>query len=144
MGSMLQRLNQLKRESTLLAIVLAGGEGRRLMPLTEERAKPAVPFGGLYRLVDFVLSNFVNSGYFQIKVLTQYKASSLISHITRGWQLAPILGHYVEPVPAQMRVGRDWFKGSADAVFQNLNLITDTRPETVAVFGADQQLKCPG
>ncbi len=125
----------------LLALVLAGGEGRRLMPLTRERAKPAVPFAGRYRLVDFVLSNLVNSGYYQIKVLTQYKASSLISHITRGWQLAPILGHYVEPVPAQMRVGRDWFKGSADAVFQNLNLISDTRPETVAVFGADHIYK---
>ena len=80
-----------------------------------------------YRIIDFVLSNFVNSGFYQIKVLTQYKASSLISHITRGWQLAPILGHYVEPVPAQMRVGRDWFKGSADAVFQNLNLISRER-----------------
>lgn len=125
----------------LLALVLAGGEGRRLMPLTAERAKPAVPFGGHYRLIDFVLSNFVNSGYFQIKVLTQYKASSLISHINRGWPLAPVLGHYVEPVPAQMRVSRDWFKGSADAVFQNLNLITDARPELVAVFGADHIYK---
>ncbi len=125
----------------LLALVLAGGEGRRLMPLTRERAKPAVPFAGRYRLIDFVLSNLVNSGYYQIKVLTQYKASSLISHITRGWQLAPILGHYVEPVPAQMRVGRDWFKGSADAVFQNLNLISDSHPETVAVFGADHIYK---
>lgn len=125
----------------LLALVLAGGEGTRLQPLTRERAKPAVPYGGRYRLIDFVLSNFVNSGYYQIKVLTQYKASSLISHITRGWQLAPILGHYVEPVPAQMRVGRDWFKGSADAVFQNLNLISDTRPDVVAVFGADHIYK---
>ena len=126
---------------SLLALILAGGEGTRLLPLTRERAKPAVPFGGRYRLIDFVLSNFVNSGYYQIKVLTQYKASSLISHITRGWQLAPILGHYVEPVPAQMRVGRDWFKGSADAVFQNLNLISDNRPEHVAVFGADHIYK---
>ena len=126
---------------TLLALVLAGGEGRRLMPLTRDRAKPAVPFGGRYRIIDFVLSNLVNSGYYQIKVFTQYKASSLISHIARGWQLAPILGHYVEPVPAQMRVGRDWFKGSADAVFQNLNLISDTHPETVAVFGADNIYK---
>lgn len=125
----------------LLALILAGGEGTRLMPLTRDRAKPAVPFGGRYRIIDFVLSNFVNSGYFQIKVLTQYKASSLISHITRGWQLAPILGHYVEPVPAQQRINRDWFKGSADAVFQNLNLITDARPEHVAVFGADHIFK---
>lgn len=128
-------------DPSLLALVLAGGEGTRLKPLTHERAKPAVPFGGRYRLIDFVLSNLVNSGYYQIKVLTQYKASSLISHITRGWQLAPILGHYVEPVPAQMRVGRDWFKGSADAVFQNLNLISDSQPDVVAVFGADHIYK---
>lgn len=129
------------QQSRLLALILAGGEGKRLMPLSRDRAKPAVPFGGRYRIIDFVLSNFVNSGYFQIKVLTQYKASSLISHITRGWQLAPILGHYVEPVPAQMRVGKDWFKGSADAVFQNLNLISDTQPDVVAVFGADNIYK---
>ena len=129
------------QDTKLLALVLAGGEGKRLMPLSRDRAKPAVPFGGRYRIIDFVLSNFVNSGFYQIKVLTQYKASSLISHITRGWQLAPILGHYVEPVPAQMRVGRDWFKGSADAVFQNLNLISDTQPELVAVFGADHVYK---
>ena len=130
-----------QQNTQLLALVLAGGEGKRLMPLSRDRAKPAVPFGGRYRIIDFVLSNFVNSGFYQIKVLTQYKASSLISHITRGWQLAPILGHYVEPVPAQMRVGRDWFKGSADAVFQNLNLISDTQPEVVAVFGADHIYK---
>lgn len=128
-------------DTRLLALILAGGEGTRLMPLSRDRAKPAVPFAGRYRIIDFVLSNFVNSGYYQIKVLTQYKASSLISHITRGWQLAPILGHYVEPVPAQQRVGRDWFKGSADAVFQNLNLISDSMPEVVAVFGADHIYK---
>jgi len=128
-------------DTRLLALILAGGEGTRLKPLTHDRAKPAVPFAGRYRIIDFVLSNFVNSGYYQIKVLTQYKASSLISHITRGWQLAPILGHYVEPVPAQMRVGRDWFKGSADAVFQNLNLISDSMPDIVAVFGADHIYK---
>lgn len=128
-------------DTRLLALILAGGEGTRLMPLTRDRAKPAVPIAGRYRIIDFVLSNFVNSGYYQIKVLTQYKASSLISHITRGWQLAPILGHYVEPVPAQMRVGRDWFKGSADAVFQNLNLISDSMPDIVAVFGADHIYK---
>ncbi len=125
----------------LLALILAGGEGTRLKPLTLDRAKPAVSFGGQYRIIDFVLSNFVNSGYYQIKVLTQYKASSLITHLTRGWQLAPILGHYVEPVPAQMRVGRDWFKGSADAVFQNLNLVYDSKPDVVAVFGADNIYK---
>jgi glucose-1-phosphate adenylyltransferase len=125
----------------VLCMVLAGGEGTRLMPLTRDRAKPAVPFAGRYRLIDFVLSNLVNSGAFHIKVLTQYKASSLISHINRGWQLSPIMGHFVEPVPAQMRVGRDWFKGSADAIFQNLNLISDMQPETVAVFAADHIYK---
>lgn len=125
----------------VLALVLAGGEGTRLKPLTRDRAKPAVPFAGRYRLIDFVLSNLVNSGYFHIKVLTQYMASSLISHLSRGWQLAPIMGHFVEPVPAQMRVGRDWFKGSADAVFQNLNIISDIQPEIVAVFGADHIYK---
>ncbi len=129
------------KDVRLLALILAGGEGTRLQPLTRDRAKPAVPFGGRYRLIDFVLSNFVNSGYFQIKVLTQYKASSLITHLVRGWQLAPILGQFVEPVPAQMRVGRDWFRGSADAVFQNLNLVSDMKPQVVAVFGADHVYK---
>lgn len=128
-------------DEQLLAIILAGGEGRRLRPLTLDRAKPAVPFGGRYRIIDFVLSNFVNSGYYQIKVLTQYKASSLISHLVRGWQLAPILGHFVEPVPAQQRTGPDWFKGSADAVYQNLNLVNDMKPDHVAVFGADHIYK---
>ncbi|MFN3199294.1 MAG: glucose-1-phosphate adenylyltransferase [Bradymonadia bacterium] len=128
-------------DEQLLAIILAGGEGRRLRPLTLDRAKPAVPFGGRYRIIDFVLSNFVNSGFFQIKVLTQYKASSLISHLVRGWQLAPILGHFVEPVPAQQRTGPEWFKGSADAVYQNLNLVSDMKPDLVAVFGADHIYK---
>jgi glucose-1-phosphate adenylyltransferase len=129
------------RDVRLLALILAGGEGTRLQPLTRDRAKPAVPFGGRYRLIDFVLSNFVNSGYFQVKVLTQYKASSLITHLVRGWQLSPILGQFVEPVPAQQRVGRDWFRGSADAVFQNLNLVSDVQPHVVAVFGADNVYK---
>jgi glucose-1-phosphate adenylyltransferase len=129
------------RDVRLLALILAGGEGTRLQPLTRDRAKPAVPFGGRYRLIDFVLSNFVNSGYFQVKVLTQYKASSLITHLVRGWQLSPILGQFVEPVPAQQRVGRDWFRGSADAVFQNLNLVSDVQPHVVAVFGADHVYK---
>jgi glucose-1-phosphate adenylyltransferase len=120
-----------------LALVLAGGEGRRLDPLTRDRAKPAVPFGGRYRIIDFVLSNFVNSGFLKIKVLTQYKSESLNSHLSRGWRLSAMLDHYVETVPAQMRTGREWFKGSADAVYQNLNLITDEEPEHVFVFGAD-------
>jgi len=121
----------------LLAMVLAGGEGRRMEPLTRERAKPAVPFGGRYRIVDFVLSNFANSGILKVKVLTQYKSDSLNTHISRGWRLSPSLGHYVEAVPAQMRTGPEWFKGSADAIYQNLNLITDEQPDRVFVFGAD-------
>src|SRR3954465_10327577 len=100
-------------------IILAGGEGKRLMPLTADRAKPAVPIGGRYRLIDFVLSNFVNSGMLKIKVLTQYKSDSLNAHLARGWRLPAMLDFYVEGVPAQQRRGRDWFKGSADALFQS-------------------------
>lgn len=121
----------------LLAMILAGGRGERLDPLTRDRAKPAVPFGGRYRIIDFVLSNFANSGVLKIKVLTQYKSDSLNTHLSRAWRLSSILGHYVETVPAQMRTGTDWFKGSADAVYQNLNIITDEEPEYVFVFGAD-------
>ncbi len=121
----------------ILAMVLAGGEGSRLLPLTQERAKPAVPFGGLYRLVDFALSNLVNSGIRRIVVLTQYRSHSLDLHMEKTWRLSPLLGYYVVTVPAQMRTGRHWFAGSADAVYQNLNIIDDEQPEYVAVFGAD-------
>src|ERR671931_850415 len=121
----------------VLGIVLAGGEGKRLMPLTADRAKPAVPFGGHYRLVDFALSNLVNAGYLRIVVLTQYKSHSLDRHVSTTWRLSPLLGNYVAPVPAQMRRGRHWFAGSADAVYQNLNLVYDERPDYVCVFGAD-------
>jgi glucose-1-phosphate adenylyltransferase len=121
----------------VLAIVLAGGEGKRLMPLTSDRAKPAVPFGGIYRLIDFVLSNLVNGGYLKIVVLTQYKNHSLDRHISRTWRMSAMLGNYVTPVPAQQRRGPHWFAGSADAIFQNLNLIEDEQPEHVVVFGAD-------
>ncbi len=121
----------------LLAMILAGGEGRRLDPLTRERAKPAVPFGGRYRIVDFVLSNFANSGVLRMKVLVQYKSESLNTHIQRAWRLASLLDQYVELVPAQMRVGRKWFEGSADAIYQNLNIITDEEPDYTFVFGAD-------
>ena len=121
----------------VFGIVLAGGEGKRLMPLTADRAKPAVPFGGHYRLIDFALSNLVNAGYLRIVVLTQYKSHSLDRHLTTTWRLSPLLGNYVTPVPAQMRRGPWWFAGSADAIYQNLNLIYDERPELVCVFGAD-------
>ena len=118
-------------------MVLAGGVGARLMPLTRDRAKPAVPFGGQYRLVDFALSSLVNGGYRRILVLTQYKSDSLNRHISLTWRMSPLLGNYVTSVPAQMRVGERWFLGSADAVFQNLNIVRDERPDHVFVFGAD-------
>ena len=121
----------------VLAIVLAGGEGKRLLPLTLDRAKPAVPFGGNYRLIDFVLSNLVNAGFLRIVVLTQYKSHSLDRHITQTWRMSPLIGNYVTPVPAQMRRGPRWFSGSADAIFQNLNLIHDEKPDYICVFGAD-------
>jgi glucose-1-phosphate adenylyltransferase len=121
----------------ILAIVLAGGAGKRLAPLTDDRAKPAVPFGGLYRLIDFVLSNLVNAGIRRVCVLTQYKSHSLDRHVTTTWRLSTLLGNYVTPVPAQQRLGPHWYTGSADAIYQSLNLIFDDNPDIVAVFGAD-------
>ena len=121
----------------VLAIVLAGGEGKRLMPLTADRAKPAVPFAGIYRLIDFALSNVVNSGYLKIVVLTQYKSHSLDRHVTQTWRMSTMLGDYVAPVPAQQRVGKHWYLGSADAIYQSLNLIHDEQPDIVVVVGAD-------
>ena len=120
-----------------LGIVLAGGEGKRLLPLTADRAKPAVPFGGSYRLVDFVLSNLVNAGFLRIAVLTQYKSHSLDRHITTTWRMSTLLGNYVTPVPAQQRLGPRWYTGSADAILQNFNLIHDENPKHIIVFGAD-------
>ncbi|MER5596533.1 glucose-1-phosphate adenylyltransferase [Streptomyces sp. NPDC002265] len=122
---------------SVLGIVLAGGEGKRLMPLTADRAKPAVTFGGTYRLVDFVLSNLVNADILRICVLTQYKSHSLDRHITTTWRMSSLLGNYVTPVPAQQRLGPRWYLGSADAILQSLNLVYDEQPEYVAVFGAD-------
>jgi glucose-1-phosphate adenylyltransferase len=120
-----------------LAIVLAGGEGKRLMPLTADRAKPAVPFGGIYRLIDFALSNVVNSGYLKVVVLTQYKSHSLDRHISKTWRMSTMLGNYVTPVPAQQRIDKSWFQGSADAIYQSLNLVHDEKPDIVVVAGAD-------
>lgn len=124
-----------------LAMILAGGEGKRLYPLTKDRAKPAVPFGGRYRIIDFVLNNFINSGFFKIKVITQYKSDSLNKHISRGWSLSPFLDQYVDLVPAQMRTGNDWYKGTADAIYQNKLHIIDENPEYVCVFGGDHIYK---
>jgi glucose-1-phosphate adenylyltransferase len=124
-------------ERGVLGMVLAGGEGKRLWPLTADRAKPAVPFGGIYRLVDFVLSNLVNADYLRIVVLTQYKSHSLDRHISLSWRMSTLLGNYVTPVPAQQRLGPRWFAGSADAIYQSLNLVYDEKPTYVVVFGAD-------
>src|SRR3978361_955230 len=125
------------REPRVLGIVLAGGEGKRLWPLTADRAKPAVPFGGNYRLVDFVLSNLVNPNYLPICVLTQYKSHSLDRHITTTWRMSTALGDYITPVPAQQRLGPRWYTGSADAILQSANLIYDDKPDYIIVFGAD-------
>ncbi len=127
--------------SRVLVMILAGGEGRRLGPLTNDRAKPAVPFGGRYRIIDIVLSNFVNSGLTKIKVLTQYKSASLEEHIARSWRLSPMLDSFIETIPAQQRTGKSWFKGSADAVFQTEHVITDESPEHVFIFGGDHVYK---
>ncbi|MBA2955956.1 glucose-1-phosphate adenylyltransferase [Nocardioides sp. MAH-18] len=127
----------LSSRKKVLAIVLAGGEGKRLMPLTADRAKPAVPFAGIYRLIDFALSNVVNSGYLKIVVLTQYKSHSLDKHVTQTWRMSTMLGNYVAPVPAQQRVGKHWYLGSGDAIYQSLNLLRDERPDIVVVVGAD-------
>ncbi len=129
------------RRPSVLGVVLAGGEGKRLWPLTRDRAKPAVPFGGDYRLIDFALSNLVNGGAYKIAVLTQYKSHSLDMHLAKTWRMSAVLGNYVTPVPAQMREGKRWFEGSADAIFQNLNIIQDEAPDYIAVFGADHIYK---
>lgn len=124
-----------------LVMILAGGEGKRLYPLTKDRAKPAVPFGGRYRIIDFVLNNFINSGFYKIKVLTQYKSDSLNKHITRGWALSPFLNQYVDLCPAQMRTGSDWYRGTADAIYQNIFHIKDEDPDYVCIFGGDHIYK---
>jgi glucose-1-phosphate adenylyltransferase len=127
--------------SEVLVMVLAGGEGKRLHPLTIDRAKPAVPFGGRYRIIDIVLSNFVNSGLTRIKVLTQYKSASLEEHVARDWRLAPILDQFIEAIPAQQRTGKAWYRGSADAVWQCHHVINDEKPSLVCIFGGDHVYK---
>ncbi|MBI5186710.1 MAG: glucose-1-phosphate adenylyltransferase [Nitrospinae bacterium] len=122
----------------VLGMIMAGGEGSRLFPLTKERAKPAVYFGGKFRLIDFVLSNFVNSQVYSIYVLTQFKSQSLADHLQDGWRFGSILrDHFISLVPAQQRMGRDWYMGTADAIYQNINLIENHHPDMVAIFGAD-------
>jgi glucose-1-phosphate adenylyltransferase len=123
----------------VLGIILAGGKGTRLYPLTRDRAKPAVPFGGEYRIIDFVLSNFVNSGIFSIYVLTQFRSQSLLQHLSEGWQMGGLSkNQFIIPVPAQMRSSDEsWYQGTADAVYQNINLIEQAAPDVVAIFGAD-------
>jgi glucose-1-phosphate adenylyltransferase len=137
MGALIPSFDQ----NQVLVMVLAGGEGKRLFPLTLDRAKPAVPFGGRYRIIDIVLSNFVNSGLSKIKVLTQYKSASLEEHIARNWRLAPILDQFIEAIPAQQRTGKTWYRGSADAVWQCQHVINDERPELVCIFGGDHVYK---
>ncbi|WP_040837644.1 glucose-1-phosphate adenylyltransferase [Nocardia brevicatena] len=127
----------MRSQPHVLGIVLAGGEGKRLFPLTADRAKPAVPFGGAYRLIDFVLSNLVNAGFMRVCVLTQYKSHSLDRHISQTWRLSGFAGEYITPVPAQQRLGPRWYTGSADAIMQSLNLIYDEDPDYIVVFGAD-------
>lgn len=126
-------------ELRVLGIILAGGKGTRLSPLTKERAKPAVPFGGKYRIIDFVLSNFINSGIYSIYVLTQFRSQSLLQHLSEAWQLGGILkSQFIIPVPAQMRsADEQWYQGTADAIFQNINLVEQAAPDVVAIFGAD-------
>ena len=139
---MLQRIQRGPFDpNRVLAMILAGGEGRRLGPLTLDRAKPAVPFGGRYRIIDIVLSNFVNSGLRRIKVLTQYKSASLEEHIARAWRLSPMLDNFIETIPAQQRTGKSWFRGSADAVYQCQHVITDESPEHLFIFGGDHVYK---
>ncbi|EKE02159.1 MAG: hypothetical protein ACD_20C00418G0001 [uncultured bacterium] len=125
----------------VLVMILAGGEGKRLYPLTRDRAKPAVPFGGRYRIIDFVLNNFANSGFFKIKIITQFKSDSLNKHVSRGWPVSPFLGQFIDLVPAQMRTGGEWYRGTADAVYQNINIIYDEDPKYVCVFGGDHVYK---
>ncbi len=123
--------------SKILGMILAGGEGTRLHPLTSARTKPAVPFGGNYRIIDFVLSNFVNSGILSTFVLTQFKSHSLMKHLRQGWRVSGVANAFIDPVPAQMRLGKRWYEGTADAIYQNVHLLEDEEPDMVTIFGGD-------
>lgn len=125
----------------VLTMILAGGQGTRLYPLTKDRSKPAVPFGGRYRIVDFVINNFINSGFYKIKILTQFKSDSLNRHISTGWPVSPILNQFIDLVPAQMRTGKNWYQGTADAIYQNMNFVRDHDPDYVCVFSGDHIYK---
>jgi len=125
----------------MLTIILAGGKGQRLLPISREKAKPALPFGGKFRIIDFVLSNFINSGFYQMKVLTQYRSESLSQHIAHTYNVSSILDHYIETVPPQMKTGEGWYKSDADAVYQNIDLISDKPYDNVSIFCADQIYK---
>ena len=125
----------------VLAMILAGGEGTRLQPLTVTRSKPAVPFAGSYRLIDFVLNNFVNSDIIRIFVLTQFKSQSLYMHMKKGWTVNGIPGCFIDPIPAQMRMGKRWYDGTADAIYQNMSFIKFNSPDQVCVFGSDHVYK---
>ena len=127
--------------SGVLAVVLAGGEGSRLLPLTISRSKPAVPYGGSYRLIDFVLNNLVNSNIIKIYVLTQFKSQSLYMHLKKGWNVSGIPGCFIEPIPAQMRMGKRWYDGTADSVYQNISFIQEVQPACICVFGSDHIYK---
>ncbi|AJQ94470.1 glucose-1-phosphate adenylyltransferase [Gynuella sunshinyii] len=127
--------------SGILSMILAGGEGTRLAPLTSVRAKPAVPFGGNYRIIDFVLNNFVNSDLLQIFVLTQFKSHSLLKHLSRSWRVTGLTSRFIDPIPAQMQTGKHWYQGTADAIYQNVNLVEGMDPEVVCVFGGDHIYK---
>ncbi len=134
-------MNTFYQGTRVLAMIMAGGQGNRLQPLTKDRAKPAVHYGGTYRIIDFVLNNFINSGIYKIKILTQFKSDSLNKHVSSAWALNRSLDQYVDLVPAQMRTGQEWYRGTADAILQNVNLITDEKPDLVAVFGGDHIYK---
>jgi glucose-1-phosphate adenylyltransferase len=122
----------------VLGMIMAGGKGTRLHPLTRDRAKPAVPFGGKFRIIDFALSNFINSGIYSVYVLTQFMSQSLTEHLQQAWSLTSLLKeHFITPVPAQMRTGDTWYRGTADAIYQNLNLVRESRPHLVCIFGGD-------